>query len=111
MSGSRGSTGKLLKVNPIAMIKTYPYTFDQLRQFKKEIEEAGDFEELMLKKEAIKRIDGQTIICRYQNIESYKIKHVTGLYESLRNNLNSEVPYVFWGKIYELVKRYSGKEI
>ena len=38
--------------------KTYPFTIDQLKYFRTEIREAGGFDELMLKKEALKQ-DGE----------------------------------------------------
>jgi hypothetical protein len=49
-------------------IKTYPYTFDQLKFFKKEIEEAGGVDELMFKKKALKRKNKMTFIAIYKNI-------------------------------------------
>ena len=52
--------------------KTYPYTFDQLRQFKKEIEEAGGTDELMFRKRALKRKNGMLTIVKYPDIEMYK---------------------------------------
>ncbi len=85
--------------------KTYPYTYDQLRHFKKELEEAGGVEELMLKKEAIVRTNGITMIATYKDKESYRQKYLIGVYESLRTNYHTEVPYVFWSKIYELSQR------
>jgi hypothetical protein len=84
--------------------KTYPYTFDQLKYFQKEIEEAGGVDELMIKKEALKRTNGMTIIAIYKDVEGYRQKYLIGVYESLRTNYNTEVPYVFWGKIYEMQK-------
>lgn len=85
--------------------KTYPYTYDQLRQFKKEIEEAGGVDELMIEKEALKRSRGMIIILRYKDIEGYKKKYLKGVYESLQSNYNTEIPYVFWGKLYQLLQR------
>ena len=85
--------------------KTYPYTIDQLKFFKLEIEEAGGVDELMFKKDALKTIDGMRMIVTYKDIEAYKEKHLTGVYESLRPNFTTEVPYVFWSRLYELLKR------
>jgi len=85
--------------------KTYPYTKDQLQQFKQEIKEAGGVDELMFKKEALKTVNGMRMIVTYKDIESYKEKHLVGVYESLRANFTTEVPYVFWNKLYELLKR------
>ena len=84
--------------------KTYPYTHDQLRHFKMEIEEAGGVDELMIKKEALKQ-DGETIrIVSYKDIEAYRKKYLVGVYSSLQTNYNTTVPYVFWGKLYEMLK-------
>jgi hypothetical protein len=86
-------------------VKTYPYTFDQIKFFKKEIEDAGGVDELMFKKEALKHENETIVISTYRDIEKYKEKYLTGIYESLRSNYNTEVPYVFWSKIYELINR------
>lgn len=85
--------------------KTYPYTFDQLKQFKREIEEAGGVDELMIKKEALKRTNGSINIVKYEDIEGYKKKYLAGVYESLRPIYKSEVPYVFWSRLYELLQK------
>ena len=84
--------------------KTNPYTFDQLKYFQKEIKEAGGVDELMFKKNALKQKNKKTFIAIYKKIEGYKTKYLTGVYESLRSNYHTEVPYVFWGKIYEMQK-------
>ena len=85
--------------------KTYPYTFDQIKQFKKEIEEAGGVDELMFKKQALKRSNGMTCIVRCEDIEAYKEKHLIGVYESLRPIYGTTVPYAFWSRLYELLQR------
>jgi len=86
-------------------VKTYPYTFDQLKYFQKEIKEAGGVDELMFKKKALKRKNKMTFIAIYNDIEGYREKYLTGVYESLRTNYNTEVPYVFWSKLYEMLQR------
>lgn len=91
--------------------KTYPYTFDQLRHFRDEMKEAGGIDELMIQKRALRRDGKSTRILTQKNIDAYKRKYLTGVYESFRNNYQTEVPYVFWSKLYELVQRYEGKEI
>ena len=65
--------------------KTYPYTFDQLRQFQKEIKEAGGVDELMFKKEALTQKGEMRIITIHKDIEAYKEKYLIGVYESSRN--------------------------
>jgi hypothetical protein len=42
---------------------------------------------------------------RYEDIEGYKEKYLTGVYESLRPLYKTEVPYVFWSRLYELLQR------
>ena len=85
--------------------KTYPYTFDQLRHFKKEIEEAGGTDELMIEKEALEYAEGMTLIRIYKDIEGYKEKHLIGVYESLRPIYTTEVPYIFWNRLYVQLNR------
>lgn len=69
---------------------------------------AGDFDTLMRNKLALKTKDGMTMIALYKNIEEYKNKFLVGGYATLRPYYNTEVPYVFWSKLYmTLVKRYT----
>lgn len=86
-------------------LKTYPYTFDQLKFFKKEIEEAGGVDELMIKKGALKRENGTTMVVTYHDIEGYRQKYLIGVYESLRTNYTTLVPYVFWSNLFEMLQR------
>lgn len=85
--------------------KTSQFTREQLLYFKKEIEEAGGTDELMIKKEALEYVEGMTMIRTYKNIEGYKEKHLTGVYESLRPIYTTEVPYVFWNRLYVQLNR------
>ena len=39
-------------------IEIFPFTEEQLKHFKKEIEDAGSYEELMILKEALKDVGG-----------------------------------------------------
>ncbi len=57
------------------------------------------------KKEALKEHNGMRMIATHKDIEGYKEKYLIGVYESLRPNFTTEVPYVFWSKLYELLKR------
>jgi len=79
---------------------TYPFTKEQLSFFKKEMNKAGDFEELMIEKKAMK-LDGTYVISVFPDIEKYKEEFLTGVYEPLREHYDTEVPYMFWGKMYE----------
>lgn len=85
--------------------KTYPYTLDQLIFFRDEIRKAGGVDELMFQKEALQEYNGMIEIITNVDIEAYKEKHLVGIYESLRNNFTTEVPYVFWSKLYSLLQR------
>ena len=85
--------------------KTDPFTLDQIKYFKTEIRDAGGVDELMIKKEALKRNGEMTLIVTLKDIEAYKRKHLTGIYRSLQGVYNTEVPYVFWSRLYEMLKR------
>ena len=84
---------------------TYPYTRDQLKYFKAELREAGGVDELMIKKEALKRNGEMTLIVTIKDIEGYKRKHLTGIYKPLQAVYNTEVPYVFWSRVYDMLRR------
>jgi len=78
----------------------HPFTTKQLDHFTKEIKEAGGTDALMIQKEALKEGEQAHVIALYQDIESYKEKYLTGIYESLRPIYDTEVPYAFWGRLY-----------
>ncbi len=84
---------------------TYPFTFYQLKYFESEIKEAGGFDELMLRKEALQLFKDMMMIAKYVDIEGYKDKYITGVYKPLRKLYKTEVPYVFWSKLYEKLKK------
>ena len=77
----------------------------QLAFFAKELKEAGSFDDLMIKKKAIERADGRTLIFTYQNIAKYRETHLIGAYKSLRPYFNTKVPYSFWTQLYIALKR------
>ena len=85
--------------------KTSPFTREQLQYFKKEIEQAGGTDELMIKKEALEKVEGMTMIRTYNDIEGYKEKYLISVYESLRPIYTTEVPYVFWNRLYVQLNR------
>lgn len=86
-------------------INTSPFTKKQLRFFRRELEKAGGTEELMIEKEALKHQDGLSILVTHKDMEDYKKKFLTGIYEPLREHYNTEIPYVFWSKLYEILKK------
>ena len=85
--------------------KPYPYTLDQLQNFQNEIKEAGGVDELMLKKKALKQNGESTMIATYKDVEGYKEKYITGIYEPLRPYYNTDVPYVFWSFMYDALRK------
>lgn len=80
---------------------TFPFTKAQLRFFRRELEKAGSSDELMKQKEALKAETGTTVIAIYKNQHEYREKFLIGVYEPLREYYNTDVPYVFWSKLYD----------
>ena len=76
----------------------------QLSFFAKELEEAGGFDELMIKKKAIEKNEGKIYTFTYNDIEKYKETHLIGIYEKLRPYFNTKVPYAFWSQLYIALK-------
>jgi hypothetical protein len=91
--------------NKIIKNKQYKFSRSQLSFFAKEMNEAGGFDDLMLKKKAIEQIDGRMFIITHQDIKKYKNTFLTGIYKSLRPVFNTKVPYSFWSQIYIALKR------
>jgi hypothetical protein len=82
-----------------------PFTLAQIKYFEDEIGDAGGIDNLMLRKEAFKLVKNVTMITSYKNIEEYKEKYLIGIYEPLRRYYHTEVPYVFWSKLFAKLKR------
>ena len=76
----------------------------QLSFFAKELEEAGGFDELMIKKKAIEKNEGKIYTFTYNDIEKYKETHLIRVYEKLRPYFNTKVPYAFWSQLYIALK-------
>ncbi|TAL63192.1 MAG: hypothetical protein EPN85_00710 [Bacteroidetes bacterium] len=84
-----------------SQLKKYPFSPEQLCKLESEIEKAGDFEKLMFKKKALKKEDGTMVVAVYEDIEKYKELFLTEEYESLRSIYDTQVPWSFWGALYE----------
>ena len=84
-------------------IKTFPFTEKHFEKFRRELIKAGNFDNLMLKKNALKRIRGMKHICLYQDIDGYRKKHLKGVYRTLRETYDTEMPYVFWSNLNKLL--------
>jgi len=85
--------------------KNYPYSRGQLTFFAKEIKEAGGFDELMIRKQALEAREDSSFILTFDNIEEYKEKYLSGVYETLCPFFNTKVPYSFWSQLYIAIKR------
>lgn len=90
-------------------INTYPFTKEQLRFFRREIERAGGTDELMIEKEALKTDKGSREIVVCKNMAEYKEKFLVGVYEPLREHLTTNIPYVFWSKLYTSLRKVNPK--
>jgi hypothetical protein len=88
--------------------KPYPISSIQLSFFAKELQDAGGFDELMLKKKAIERINGSTMIKKYEDIRRYKRIYINGIYKPLQPYFNTKVPYAFWSQLYLALKTNMG---
>jgi len=84
---------------------TFPFTKAHFEKFNKELKEAGSFDALMIKKKALKADLGMKYIALYSDIKEYKEKYLTGVYESLREYYDTEMPYVFWNLLQEYLSR------
>jgi hypothetical protein len=90
--------------------KTSSFSSAQLTLFEKELKEAGDFNELMFRKNAFIRKNGSINIVLYNNITEYKEKYLTGEYESLRTIYKTKIPFSFWSKIHIELRKRKGPE-
>lgn len=82
--------------------KTYPFTEEQLLCFSNELKKAGgDFDALMIEKKALELHGGSLEIVIYKDIEDYKQKFLTGVYEPLRAHYDTEAPFILWGQLFE----------
>lgn len=79
------------------MTNTIPFKDKHLKQFEKEMDEAGGFEELMVQKRALTNESFEIIF--NPNIDAYREEFLTGVYEDLREYYDTEAPYMFWGKL------------
>jgi hypothetical protein len=95
---------------PTTNEKTFPFTKEHIKAFKKEIHEAGSFNALMFRKNALQRKKGMMFIRNYRNIEKYKSKFLTGVYESLRPMYDTEMPYIFWSALHEIISAKKAKK-
>ena len=87
------------------------FLFDDFNiEFKKELKIAGGFEALMFKKHAMHGKMGMKYIGLYKDIEKYKSTFLTGVYESLRPMYDTEMPYVFWSALHEILLNIKRKQ-
>lgn len=89
-------------------IKPNIFSKIHLSFFTKELQEAGGFDELMISKRALERVDGRSYILSYKNIKEYKKLYLVGRYRGLRSSFNTNVPYSFWSQLYVALRRNNG---
>ncbi|MBI3501314.1 MAG: hypothetical protein HY063_05915 [Bacteroidetes bacterium] len=82
----------------------HPFSVRQLMYLDAEIQEAGNFDLLMRKKEALQYRDGCMVIVPYDK-EEYKAKYITGIYETLRMYYHDQTPYTFWMRMYLMLRK------
>jgi hypothetical protein len=85
------------KKNHLTSIRISPSI---LSFFAKELKEAGGFDELMITKKALERVDERSIIMTYPNAKDYREKYLTGKYRILHPYYKTKVPYSFWCQLY-----------
>ncbi len=83
--------------------KLFPFNEEQLNQFQNELKLAGGFHQLMIEKKALSSRMGMKYICLYYDQERYRKKYLIGVYESLRPFYDTEMPFVFWSELYEVL--------
>jgi hypothetical protein len=87
-------------VNKSAHLTSISIVPSTLKFFAEELKEAGGFDELMITKKALERIDERSAIITYPNAKDYREKYLTGKYRSLRPYYKTKVPYSFWSQLY-----------
>jgi len=90
-------------------LKIFPFSGKHLEKFRKELDQAGNFDNLMLKKGALKRQGGMKYICLIKDIQEYKRRHLKGIYATLWPMYDTEMPYVFWSNMYEILLEHEAK--
>ncbi len=85
-------------------LDTFPFTEIHIKKFKEELDQAGGFENLMVKKMALKKEDGMTFVALFSDIESYRQSFLRGAYESLQEFYDTEIPYEFWAELNRAVE-------
>ena len=91
--------------------KTFPFTEWHLRKLRAEIDEAGGYVNLMQKKKALSQKMGMKYIVLSYDTENYKQNYLTGVYESLRPFYDTDMPYVFWNLMYEMLLKMEVKNV
>ncbi len=81
----------------------FPFTKEQLNHFQKEMDTAGGFHALMYLKKALEPRMGMKYITQYQNVKRYREKYLTGAYQTLQPFYDTEMPFIFWSEMYEVL--------
>lgn len=81
----------------------FPFNREQLSHFHKELHKAGGFHKLMFQKKALSSRMGIKYICQYHDQNKYRQKYLRGVYEPLRPFYDTEMPFIFWSELYEVL--------
>ncbi len=90
--------------NNFIPVNTFPFTIRQLLFFDEELKEAGSFDLLMRRKDALLSL-GKTLHVVKYDVEEYKSKYLTGIYEPLRTHYQTLTPCSFWARMYEMLMK------
>jgi hypothetical protein len=83
----------------------FPFTEKQLQHLRSEIDAAGSFHELMFQKKALERKSGMKYIAHYYDTEKYKKKYLTGVYASLQEFYDTDIPFTFWDQMFSALEK------
>ena len=86
-------------------METFPFSESHIVRFKNELEKAGSFEELMIKKLALRRENGAITVLKFTDVDNYKEIFLNGVYASLKEFYDIDVPYLFWSELHKVVER------
>ena len=84
-------------------VDIFPFTKNQLTHFQKEMDTAGGFHALMFQKKALEHRLDMKYITKYCDVKRYREKYLIGVYQSLQPFYDTEMPFIFWSEMYEVL--------
>jgi phage-related protein len=89
-------------------LEIFPFDAAHLKTFRKELDKAGNFHELMIQKGALEIKNGMKYIKKNYDIEGYKRKFLKGAYKTLRDMYDTDMPFIFWSDLHDLLLKIEG---